>query len=834
MFFNDYYRVSLYLAMSLKRRGIIAHVDSDSDDDLHVQANVAISRASTSVVTTVHSNQLAAKRQRVAEVQESCDAAEPELKDERDKVEQEKPKRKQGASVMMETFAQSFDVLQDAILATEIHHTITMALSKVSQIMRFQNWFQTVIAHRIDQHFQHRRPGSLAVRCPACPEIGFNIEKDVIDRAREDEAHKYTFFLSTDGNFRLQRKNKNNDEDDVALNNGNAYFVPTQAFKQYIDVVRSGKEDDSPTCPQLRAAKLQNVVKFKNAAVTSVVAFQCARHGFYLPQSIVDLVKGEAYSFTDFAFAYVLIELIWLRWILLSYDIWCHYHVNLVKRFRERFPTLAGVVSRVRGTIPKMHVVNYVLMCMLLYGFNYLPFSGETWGENIEGGWAEQNQSAGSTKEMNDGHRHDSLDDMFGYWNWMKLHNMPETLTRMYKNCIETLKIRENDFTSLTEMHDPKLIAKWKLMDKTPKKGKDGVVTSVYEVCIAGGPPTLNKTYQLLLKDQNESQGDDELVCLIHQGLYLEERQRSSKIKRSTTAATLASDQKLADDISGWWQKQITLLPSLQNEIDSTTADAVPEDLPLHLPSSFSADRREELGLVEAATVEFKLREGQAHDTLQDVRTAIKTVNANVHFKKNNVSGQGPNTRAQKHLNSLLAEKKDAVHRYQHTYKALLALGLSESDKALQPLNEQDAKSKDVTERRKLGDSKVRDPWFWHTGRPTGLSEEEENKWSIESAYNMFIRPHNATNELHLVDRVKWFRDQAALDRSREEKEILEEEFRRTIVSFTKMGEVWRKLVLGRSASYAAYAHEHAAMYDQLSVKAQRAFTKISELSKED
>jgi len=29
----------------------------------------------------------------------------------------------------------------------------------------------------------------------------------------------------------------------------------------------------------------------------------------------------------------------------------------------------------------------------------------------------EGNQAAGSTKEMNDGHQHDALDDFHGYWN---------------------------------------------------------------------------------------------------------------------------------------------------------------------------------------------------------------------------------------------------------------------------------------------------------------------------------------------------------------------------------------------------------------------------------
>ncbi len=39
---------------------------------------------------------------------------------------------------------------------------------------------------------------------------------------------------------------------------------------------------------------MQNIAKFKNAVISGVVAVQCARHGFYLPQAMVDLKKGEA------------------------------------------------------------------------------------------------------------------------------------------------------------------------------------------------------------------------------------------------------------------------------------------------------------------------------------------------------------------------------------------------------------------------------------------------------------------------------------------------------------------------------------------------------------
>ncbi|KAF8221898.1 hypothetical protein L208DRAFT_1325446, partial [Tricholoma matsutake] len=224
-------------------------------------------------------------------------------------------------------------------------------------------------AHAIDTILTHWRPGSLMIRCPSCPE--------------------YTLFLSMDGNFRLQQKRKNGDPDNVALNQGNAYFVENAQYKKYLACVQP--DCDKSTCSHLRAVRLQNLIKFKNADISGVVAVQCARHGFYMPQGLVDLMKGEVFANTDYALAFALAKCMNNHWIMLSYNIWCQFWINLLKRF-------------------------------FLWAFKYIKYSGETYGEMIETGWVEQNQTAGSTKEQNDGHHHDTLNDFFGYWNWTKYH----------------------------------------------------------------------------------------------------------------------------------------------------------------------------------------------------------------------------------------------------------------------------------------------------------------------------------------------------------------------------------------------------------------------------
>jgi len=54
--------------------------------------------------------------------------------------------------------------------------------------------------------------------------------------------HKFTLFVSVDGNFRLQRKRKNDDPEDFALNGGRAYFVEDEQYQQYLQFVDKPKE----------------------------------------------------------------------------------------------------------------------------------------------------------------------------------------------------------------------------------------------------------------------------------------------------------------------------------------------------------------------------------------------------------------------------------------------------------------------------------------------------------------------------------------------------------------------------------------------------------------
>lgn len=192
--------------------------------------------------------------------------------------------------------------------------------------------------------------------------------------------------------------------------------------------------------------------------------------------------------------------------------------------------------------------------------------------------------------------------------------------------------------------------------------------------------------------------------------------------------------QKLRRQLDDWRPAQLSLFPSLSSEI-KTTSGLMPENEILLLPSSFSEESRKELGLAEAAKIEYDLREGRAHDALEELRTAIKVFNVNLDFKKTQVFGYGPNTRAQKLLQELQSDKVSSAATYRMAREGLLALGLREDDEILRELKEDQLWGKDTSRLAGLGDSRKEDPWFWHVGRPSGLNAEEQKEWSLECAY---------------------------------------------------------------------------------------------------
>jgi hypothetical protein len=126
-----------------------------------------------------------------------------------------------------------------------------------------------------------------------------------------------------------------------------------------------------------------------------------------------------------------------------------------------------------------------------------------------------------------------------------------------------------------------------------------------------------------------------------------------------------------------------------------------------------------------------------------------------------------------------------------------------------------------------IGDSRKRDPWFWHVVQPAGLSQEGQKAWNIDSASQSTFAKAFLTY-ITVVDQVKWFHDRADQDRFREEVKILEAEFERTIASFNQMSDIWTELASGATGpGSAAYAQRKAIMYQGLAEECKQVYSVV-------
>ncbi|PPQ75117.1 hypothetical protein CVT26_008295 [Gymnopilus dilepis] len=740
------------------------------------------------------------------------------------------------SKITLYDYHRSLQEMTSSILSEEVPNRY----HEFSQVFRVWNHITQIRrsgqCHNFDELFPYRRQGSITVRCPACPEVHVNVDKKTIEEASEDDTHKYTLFLSIDGNFKLRRKNKRGDPNDVSLNDGRGYFVPSLPYANYLEHTQNEREDDS-VCGHLRALKFRNVLRYKNSDVSGVIIVQCARHGFYMPEGMADLKRGEAFRNTDYVLACALSDALDQRWIMVTYDIWCSYHKKLPSRFQQWFASMLPIIGKIRGAVPKMHIKNHEVNCQYCWALNYLKYSGETAGELIEACHSEQNGAAASTKEQNPGHRHDSLDGIVNYWNWTKFRTMGGSfppnlmllaiadllqallLYRSFIRCLDSLRTREKQFLDFTARLEPALVKKWEVMDDRPKM-INAEVQSVHKPTFEKGPPNLAKTFERLLKEEcaRKKAGVDGMGMTesIRKALDLEELQSDIKELRRTCSNSesgmeklVAERDRLQDELDKWRTQQLAIFPKLGDEyylkVLGSVCEMDPEDEPLLLPSSFSELHRRYLGLELGGNIEKDLRKGRAHDRLDNVRTAIQTYNHHVAIKAKEVRSQRHITRSQGILNGLREDIRKPARRYNRILSGLWDLGHPKDDPILRVLRDTDLWAKNTALPAKLGDSRIQDPWIWHVGCPSGASSAERAGFQQEIINS------------RQVDRVKYFRDRSLRDRAREERAILEEEFERTIRSYNTLQSAWRgQATKDSSPGSKAYAYKQASMLERL------------------
>ncbi|KAG1836783.1 hypothetical protein DFJ58DRAFT_719005 [Suillus subalutaceus] len=126
------------------------------------------------------------------------------------------------------------------------------------------------LAHKDDQP----KDGDLALFCPACPQLGINLDLSTGTVAQSDDTPSWlmTRYLVMDGNFKAEHMDPVNPSDKVSLMDGLGFMVSDERYKRHLATARD---------------------HVQRLEATGIGGCACARHGCFVPHSMVDFQKGE-------------------------------------------------------------------------------------------------------------------------------------------------------------------------------------------------------------------------------------------------------------------------------------------------------------------------------------------------------------------------------------------------------------------------------------------------------------------------------------------------------------------------------------------------------------
>ncbi|KAJ7840488.1 hypothetical protein B0H14DRAFT_3086866 [Mycena olivaceomarginata] len=516
----------------------------------------------------------------------------------------------------------------------------------------------------LDRLVVETKAGELAVLCPTCPRPKVNIPDDW-ESASLEERFLYTLYFAIDTCFRLKRRLMSSEAKDPGLGTGWSYFTEDGVFCQYLLTVTDQKE--MSTCSVLAALDYTNTKFSRGYGSTGVGLGVCARHEFVLPNSAVDLQKGERYSNMDYLVVSFLRHFHPHLFKFFSYDICCQWSKYLRDRLKKLPPhiRLVLVLTLVRFVIPKLHIYGHKLLCQLYFSLNYTLGAARTDGEGIERPWASIGPVATSTWEMGPGACHDTLDDHWGHWNWQKLIGLRELLKKRLLKAIPERNFQRDCLATFTE-HQAEHIPTWKAM--VDDFEADSTKPNPYKLPKSGA--TENDVRLELVREEAAEQERGTLPihnvspsAFVLTGLDLEEQQcvfRDANDSSKHSADLVEKRSKLARYTARFRKLQAVYMPGALQALAERPAPkgekeeeaaALVENVPLFLPSALSEDLRA-LGCnkgVEA--IELRLCDAQCCSALDQIRNYLYVKSRFRTYKGAQVRHQGATTRARGLMN---------------------------------------------------------------------------------------------------------------------------------------------------------------------------------------
>ncbi|KAJ7725467.1 hypothetical protein B0H16DRAFT_1332689 [Mycena metata] len=650
-------------------------------------------------------------------------------------------------------------------------------------------------------------PGECALLCPACPHPGKNIPPDWKEVPPEKK-FLYALFLAMDANFRMRRKKVSTEEKDPSLGDGWSFYGAIAPYYSYLAANWKHKQERS-TCVAHDAVDKPDR-ESRGTASSGIATVDCARHNMKRPNAVGDLQLGERYINMDYIF-FMGLAGSEISELYVSYDIACQWHKNIW----ERMKTFPREVHFLRGKkycvflIPKFHLPAHIEACNVLFSFHLTRYVGLTDGEAPERGWSVLNPLASSTMEMGPGMRRDTINDAFNDMNHKKIVDMGK------RKLITAAAELEELECSLRRLGAGEALEEWRAEVQAweaDAEAPNPFAAKVERRTVVQVRGEMAEEVQKELEEAMEKEGDEDNGALEERNLAFDINGIGNHPSADQKTNVTERGNKLRRKISTWMDAQVLFVPHVavlraeedraRKRIAATQAQpgVQVQHMALWLPSSIR-------GRVECAVDlyehEFRLREAQAHESLDDVRHQLLLRTHLYKHKDAYVRGVKANTRAQTKIEGVEERTRRSAERYRVAYRALMGLGKhlkrTEWEAELRPLLPEDVRAAARRKAKDMGaEAKARMSWIW---RSPGVEEADEGGMSEAL-------------------RIEWAKTRARFLRHREQLDLLEEEMRR-ILQFLRWRADWWDERAGRRPQapeddkrrvpHVAYAPKHRA-----------------------
>ncbi|KAG1852523.1 hypothetical protein F4604DRAFT_1933676 [Suillus subluteus] len=605
---------------------------------------------------------------------------------------------------------------------------------------------------------EKRKPnaGELALFCPACPQPGVNLNLSDINGS--DPAWLYSRSLVVDGNFKAEHLYPANPTNEVALTNGLGFMVGDARYKMHLsqaqDVVQ--KSD----CNNHRAVNQANASRHKLEA-TGIGGCACARHGCFVPHSMVDFQKGERQMNMDYALCQALgYNTDGIIRAFTFYDINCQYHKHLSKRIEESpYLDLPWGMDIIPG-IGLWHVHGHQDKCYVQYASNFITGAARIDGEIMETLWAPLNIISPSARGMSTPHRKECLDFQMNDCNFMKMTRIGKFLYQKFKEAVQGVQDSQHAFDRLTETAEDDAITKWEAEAAAAQDDRLHNPSSmdIYEIQLKKAPTRKQQELHLLNRQGRWPAGEIHrgAATWLASGITLEEVQVALLIDAKKLGKWPTDNQKLAvawrcDRLQGQLDEFVRVtvtflgdqldsydqLNGMTMMLDTTELDSVgsssedtdrpddedlydipvefnPETMVIPLPSNIGIERCAEWGVADLVLQDILLREGQANDALHAIRVNLADKAVLFRTTVRSAKSQAHSTRAWARVHSVDKVLHLNTQIYSKCRKQLIHLGADALLTKYQLLEKADLKATTVVaDPNARGQRNSTLAWFW-------------------------------------------------------------------------------------------------------------------------